>query len=408
MGFKETVTLGELSVGGKGSYGIGASAVDFNEKLPTYLRITDISEEGYLLRDTLKSVDDPNAKNYKLKTNDIVFARTGNSTGRSYFYDGSERELIYAGFLIKFSLDEKKVNPKFIRYYTLSDQYRGWVKGFSTGSTRGNINAKSYANMQIDLPTRKYQDFAVNVLSGLENKYKMNISIISNLQKINQMLFKHWFLDFEFPNENEEPYKSSGGEMVESEMGEIPKGWSIEKSGLIANFKNGKKINENDKQKEGENKIFGSNGIIGFTDEVLQKSPSIIIGRVGANCGSLKISLRKCWITDNAIIGTVKDMNYYVFLYLTLSKVGLREKAGGSAQPLINQKILNNISLVLPSKELLEKYHFISYRNLQMIEILEEENEQLTKLRETLLPKLLSGEIELPDEIEVTEHVPIP
>src|SRR5690606_37898535 len=112
-GWKE-VTLGEISLDGKGSYGIAASAVEYSDDLYTYLRITDINDDGTLNKTDLKSVDDEKAEKYLLQPNDIVFARTGNSTGRSYFYDGSDGELVYAGFLIKFSLDPSKVNPKFM------------------------------------------------------------------------------------------------------------------------------------------------------------------------------------------------------------------------------------------------------------------------------------------------------
>ncbi|MGV2643215.1 restriction endonuclease subunit S, partial [Clostridium perfringens] len=203
MNFKENelieTTLSEISIDGKGSYGISASAVEYSNNLYTYLRITDITDNGKLIKDGLKSVDDENAYKYILKPNDIVFARTGNSTGRSYFYDGSDGELVYAGFLIKFSLDSKKVNPKFMRYYTLSEEYRKWVASFSTGSTRGNINAKTYGNMKIRLPERKQQDFLVEILSDLDEKIEVNNKINKNLEEMAQAIFKQWFVDFEFP-----------------------------------------------------------------------------------------------------------------------------------------------------------------------------------------------------------------
>ena len=181
MEFTKT-TLGEISIG-KGQYGIGASAVDFSEDLFTYLRITDINDDGTLNLADLKSVDNDKASQYLLKPNDIVFARTGNSTGRNYFYDGTDGDFVYAGFLIKFSLDPAKVNPRYIKYYCLSDEYKGWVKGYSTGSTRGNINAQTYANMEILLPPRKQQDQLVEILDSLEAKRKLNSKINGNLLK---------------------------------------------------------------------------------------------------------------------------------------------------------------------------------------------------------------------------------
>ena len=174
-------TLAELSVDGKGSYGIAASAVDYSDKLYTYLRITDIKDDGTLDSSGLKSVDDNNAKKYLLKPNDIVFARTGASTGRNYFYDGSDGEFVYAGFLIKFSIDSNKVNPKFVKYYCLSKRYKDWVNSFMSGSTRGNINAKTFGDMPILLPPRNQQDALVAILTYIDSKIKNNNDINDNL-----------------------------------------------------------------------------------------------------------------------------------------------------------------------------------------------------------------------------------
>lgn len=175
------VQLASLTIDGKGSYGIGASAVPFSEELYTYLRITDIKDDGTLDLSNLKSVDDEKAKDYLLKPNDIVFARTGASTGRNYFYDGSDGEFVYAGFLIKFSIDENKVNPKYIKYYCQSKEYKDWINSFNTGSTRGNINAQTLGKMPIPLIDREKQDALVSILSSIDKKIKQNNEINNNL-----------------------------------------------------------------------------------------------------------------------------------------------------------------------------------------------------------------------------------
>ena len=159
--------LSEICLGG-GSYGIAASAVEYSSELPTYLRITDINDDGTLNMNGLKSVDDFNSAKYYLSPNDIVFARTGASTGRNYFYDGSDGEFVYAGFLIKFSLDPLKVNPLFVKYYCQSKDYYDWVASFNTGSTRGNINAQTLGNMPIPVLKRAQQDLIADTLSTLD------------------------------------------------------------------------------------------------------------------------------------------------------------------------------------------------------------------------------------------------
>ena len=177
----KTYKLEDLTIDGKGHYGIGAPAVEYNENKYTYLRITDINDDGSLNYSGLKSVDDPEAGKYLLKEGDIVFARTGNSTGRSYFYEPSDGQFVFAGFLIKFSIDPSKVNPRFLKYYTHSKPYYEWVQSFDTGATRGNINAQTFGSMEINLPPRDIQDRLVEILSSLDEKIKLNNRINHNL-----------------------------------------------------------------------------------------------------------------------------------------------------------------------------------------------------------------------------------
>ena len=185
----DIVKLKDLTVDGKGTYGVAAPAVEYQENLPTYLRITDILDDGTLNLSELKSVKVPDSERYMLRPNDVVFARTGGSTGRNYFYDGTDGAFVYAGFLIKFSLDPKKVNPKFIKYFCQSEQYKQWVRSFNTGSTRGNINAQTFGNMEIALPGRKQQDHLVSILESIDKKIKLNKKINDNLQQQAAALF---------------------------------------------------------------------------------------------------------------------------------------------------------------------------------------------------------------------------
>lgn len=216
----KTVTLADVSINNKGEYGIGASAVDYSDELYTYLRITDINDDGTLNKNDLKSVDDVDAKNYLLNENDVVFARTGNSTGKAYYYDKMDGELVYAGFLIKFSLDPSKINPKFMKYYVLSKDYKGWVNSMCTGSTRPNINAKMYGNMELILPPREQQDFLVNILGEIDNKIEINKRINKNLEQLMKCIFEDWFVNFNYSNDIS--FKSS-------ELGEIPSNWNVKK-----------------------------------------------------------------------------------------------------------------------------------------------------------------------------------
>ncbi len=186
--------LGELTIDGKGSYGIAAPAVDYDSNKYTYLRITDINDDGTLNKNGLKSVDDKNAHKYLLQQNDIVFARTGASVGRSYFYDERDGELVYAGFLIKYSIDPTKVNPKILKFYTHSQAYYDWIQTVDNGATRGNINAQTYASMPIILPERQEQDRIVSILSSLDDKIDLLHRENATLEQMAETLFRQWFV----------------------------------------------------------------------------------------------------------------------------------------------------------------------------------------------------------------------
>jgi type I restriction enzyme, S subunit len=405
-GWKE-VTLGEISLDGKGSYGIAASAVEYSDDLYTYLRITDINDDGTLNKTDLKSVDDEKAEKYLLQPNDIVFARTGNSTGRSYFYDGSDGELVYAGFLIKFSLDPSKVNPKFMRYYTLSNEYKGWVSSYISGSTRGNINAKTYANMKISLPPRKQQDYLVKVLSSLDEKIKTNNQINEKLEEMAQALFKHWFVDFEFPNENGEPYKSSGGEMVDSELGMIPKGWKVSKLSELITLYDSKRIPLSKNERDKREKIYpyyGASSLMDYVDDYIFDGVYVLLGEDGTVIDELGYPILqyvwgKFWVNNHAHV--IKGKNDYSeeFVYMLLKNTNVSSAVTGAVQLKINQKNLKNLSVVIPEDmDLIKQFSGILDYQFSIIRNNSDQNKVLTSIRDNLLPKLMSGEIRIPME----------
>ena len=396
----KTYTLEELSLN-KGTYGIAASAVPYDDSKLTYLRITDINDDGTLNTQSLMSVDEPNASDYLLKKNDIVFARTGNSTGRTYFYQGNECPLVYAGFLIKFSIDEKKVNPLLLKYYTHSRIYYDWVKSFDTGGTRGNINAKTYGNMPIRIPaSRKTQDKIVDILSSLDEKIALNRRINDNLEQQAQALFKSWFVDFE-------PFKE--GKFVDSEMGMIPEGWKV---GRLCDFAiitmgqspSGDSYNEN---KEGMvfyqgRSEFGNRfpSIKLYTTDPnrIAEKNSILIS-VRAPVGDINIASQDCCIGRG--LASIKARgNYNSFLYYTVKSMKKEfdvYNGEGTVFGSINKDSLNSMLVIIPTTEEISNFEKITSVLDYNYEKCHRENIILTSLRDNLLPRLMSGELKIND-----------
>lgn len=377
----EIKTLGELSVDNKGSYGIAASAVEYSEDLYTYLRISDITDDGRINKNDLKSVNERNAEDYLLKPNDIVFARTGGSTGRNYFYDGNDGQFVYAGFLIKFSIDPQKVNPKYIKYYCQSKNYRDWVHSFNTGSTRGNINAQTYSKMPILLPPRTQQNVLVKVLSSLDDKIELNNKINQNLEQQAQAIFKSWFVDFE-------PF---GGKM--------PEDWEEKTLDEFCNIFTGKK-NANQSNENGKNLFFTCGPTPLKINSFIHDGPAVIIAGNGAYTGRTRFYNGKFDLYQRTYACTLKkDVNVdYIYLLYIIIKSVLQEKImGGTHGSAIPYIVMNDIAKFKLdyNKNVFDKLSKIIKSFVCIIQKNNNENEKLKQLRDTLLPKLMSGEIDV-------------
>lgn len=390
------VKLGDITIGGKGFYGIGAPAVDFNPLKYTYLRITDINDDGTINYAGLKSVDDPEAYKYILKPNDIVFARTGATTGRTYFYLPQDGTFVYAGFLIKFSIDPKKANPRLLKYITHSQEYYDWVRSFDTGGTRGNINAKTFADMPLCLPDRATQDKIVAVLSSLDDKIENNNRINANLEAQAQAVFKSWFVDFEpfggvLPEDWEE---TTIGEICKCYLGGTP-------SRAKAEYWNGEIPWINSGEVNKYRILEGSEYI---TELGLQKSATKLLPRkttvlaiTGATLGQVSLlEIEAC--ANQSVIGIVQNEKVpYEFIYpLILNDIEqiMLHQTGG-AQQHINKDNVESHKLILPTDEVMAKYKAIQAPLFETIANNCFESQRLAALRDTLLPKLMKGEIAL-------------
>lgn len=385
--------LNDLSIGGKGAYGIAASAVERKADLPTYLRITDIFDDGTLNLSELKSVDAPNSGKYLLKPNDIVFARTGGSTGRNYFYDGSDGVFVYAGFLIKFSIDPEKVNPKYVKYYCRSKQYNDWVQSFNTGSTRGNINAQTFGNMEIPLPERKQQDYLVSILEPIDEKIKNNKQVNDNLEQQAQSYFQELFVDNADPEwttgtisdlgtvvGGSTPSKAKPEYYTESGIAWItPKDLSNNKSKFVSHGENditelGLRNSSASIMPEGT-VLFSSRAPIGYI--------AIAAGEVTTNQGFKSV-------VPKPEIGTP-----FVYFFLKNTLPVIEGMASGSTFKEVSGSTMKNVPAVIPDAETLAKFSDFCAPIFAQQRILEEQNQSLATLRDNLLPKLMSGEIDV-------------
>lgn len=394
--------LKDLCIDNKGSYGIAASAVEYSENLYTYLRISDITDVGTLSKSDLKSVADTDADKYLLQPNDIVFARTGGSTGRNYFYDGSDGPLVYAGFLIKFSINPSLINPKYLKYYCQSQTYKNWVNSFNTGSTRGNINAQTYGNMDILVPPRIQQDLLVSVLSAIDDKIELNNSINNNLEQQSMALFKQKIIKNCDNNKN-----GTIGEYCSVKSGYAFKGtWWKDNGVKVIKIKtiDNDSINFNDCS-------YVSNDKVEFAKDFIVQGGDLLIAMTGATIGKFAIipKVNEPLLVNQRVgkffLGS-EPLNRLPFLYCSLKQqdiiTEIINRGQGSAQPNISSSDIMTTPCYLPNDYIIDEFNELCKTIFETIITNKYENERLIQLRDTLLPKLMFGEIDV-SNIEIDE-----
>lgn len=375
--------LNDLSIGGKGSYGIAASAVERKADLPTYLRITDIFDDGTLNPNELKSVDAPNSDKYILKPNDIVFARTGGSTGRNYFYDGSDGVFVYAGFLIKFSIDPEKVNPKYVKYYCRSKQYNDWVQSFNTGSTRGNINAQTFGNMEIPLPDRKQQDYLVSILEPIDEKIKINKQINDNLADLLQTIYQERF----------------GNDILAVNQGVLSDICSYSRDKVAVSELNVITYFSTENMLSGKAGSTEATSLPTTSQTTACHKGDTLISNIRPYFKKIVYCEDKCGCSTDVLCFTPSQPCYSAYLFSTLyaDKFFAFMVAGskGTKMPRGDKQQIMTYPVVLPSEEELAGFNTIASPLLEQIYSNRAENKRLSILRDTLLPKLMSGEIDV-------------
>ncbi|EOU1892294.1 restriction endonuclease subunit S [Clostridium perfringens] len=314
----------------------------------------------------------------------------------------------------------KGVYDNFLYYNLIENRIK--LLSLSNGSVFRNLKTDIVKNFNIKLPPLEEQKSIAKILSDLDEKIEVNNKINKNLEEMAQTIFKQWFVDFEFPNEEGKPYKSSGGEMVESELGMIPRGWNISELGELYEVKGGKRLPKGHSLQDTKTKYpyirvtDVANGSIDkkslkyISEETREKIDKYninysdlyisIAGTVGI-VGMINKSLDNASLTENMAKIKVGNIDKY-YLYLLLnSKQGqetILSKVVGSTQPKLPLYAIKSIKILKGDNRINKKFYdyvnslFMTRENNLDI------NERLEKLRNTLLPKLMSGEIRVPLE----------
>lgn len=383
------------------------------------LRIQDVSQKKDYNSWGFCNVTEKNYNNFNLKKNDILIARTGETVGVNIFIKNDLRS-VYNNGLIRLKINKIKIIPDYLHHYLRSSLFEKFIDSIAFGtSTQPNIQINALLSFKIVLPGYEEQKQIAEILSSLDDKIELNRQINANLEKIASSLFKHWFVDFEFPDKNNKPYKSSGGKMIDSELGEIPEGWKTCKLEEVLEALESGKRPKGGAQDFGVPSIGAENinglGYYNFSSTKYVnedyynkmnngkvKDYDIMLYKDGAYIGKktmfgLGFPFDNCCINEHVfILRTNNKINqFYLYFYLNQNEITekIKHLNTNSAQPGINKESLINFKILLPNNDFVDHYKIITQPLIDLILKNSLQNKQLSELRDSLLPRLMSGKI---------------
>lgn len=288
--------------------------------------------------------------------------------------------------------DENELNPEYLMMWFRRTEFDRYADFKCDSAIRGGFDWEALCDCALPIPSIEKQDEIAREYHIIQNRIALNNQLIKKLEKTAQVIYKQWFVDFEFQDENAKPYKSNGGKMIwcEEFEKEIPEGWIPGKLNDFISIKNGKLRPIS----RGQIPVYGGNGIIDYVNDSNYENLNII-GRVGAYCGSVYFDEDKVWISDNALAGISKNHTLY-FDYLTLLNLNLNSKSEGSSHPLLTQGILNDIDLIKSIRiNIYQDFERIVKPIFKQLSNYKNQNKKFDQLNKLLLAKMTKIETEL-------------
>jgi type I restriction enzyme S subunit len=311
--------------------------------------------------------------------------------------------------------------PHFYRYYFNSPEGRALITSVATGSVQQNLNITSLHGLVIPVPPLREQRAIAHILCTLDDKIELNHQMNKTLEAIGQAIFKHWFIDFEFPNEEGKPYKSSRGELVASELGLIPAGWRISNVGKEVQIGGGSTPDTSEPRywDDGNSHWTTPKDLANLSGPILLDTArkitelglSVIGGRLYPK-GTLLLSSRAPigylaisevpTAVNQGIIAIVPDKtvsNYYMLAWCRANIEEIKNRANGTTFLEISKSDFREMSIIIPPQNLMNHFSPISRSIYSLIHFNTKESVALQEIRDSLLPKLVSGKKRVPVEV---------
>ena len=350
-----------------------------------YLRITDIVPY-FVEKDRVPycAIDASKVNKYLVHDGDVLIARTGATTGYNLVVDDSFKNYVFASYLIRFNYDRKRLHPRYLKYVLKSPSWYGFVNNYIGGSAQPGMNARVFGKYYLPYTVFSTQQKIASILSAYDSLIENNKKRIKLLEQMAENLYKEWFVRFRFP----------GYETAEFEGG-VPKGWRIEKLGNVANIRTGK-CNREDAEEGGIFPLFDRSQEVKKSNTWLMDCDAIIVPGEGTSFtpryyeGKFNLHQR-CYCVEPRQKGTGK----FLFYMLMFNKAYFLSVATGATVPSLRQNNFTKMKFIMPSFDLCRQYDKHISLFFAEIDSLSKQVETLTHQRDLLLPRLMSGKLNI-------------
>lgn len=350
-----------------------------------YLRITDIVPY-FVEKDRVPycAIDASKVNKYLVHDGDVLIARTGATTGYNLVVDDSFKNYVFASYLIRFNYDRKRLHPRYLKYVLKSPSWYGFVNNYIGGSAQPGMNARVFGKYYLPYTVFSTQQKIASILSAYDSLIENNKKRIKLLEQMAENLYKEWFVRFRFP----------GYETAEFEGG-VPKGWRIEKLGNVANIRTGK-CNREDAEEGGIFPLFDRSQEVKKSNTWLMDCEAIIVPGEGTSFtpryyeGKFNLHQR-CYCVEPRQKGTGK----FLFYMLMFNKAYFLSVATGATVPSLRQNNFTKMKFIMPSFDLCRQYDKHISLFFAEIDSLSKQVETLTHQRDLLLPRLMSGKLNI-------------
>ena len=367
------------------------------------VKIKDIEPPSVNIKNAERVCFTPQDK-FRLSKGDYIMAMTGATIGKVGKLQIDAKNVYINQRVCKFNPITSVCDKEYLYYVLSAPSFRNFIyNNVDSKLAQPNIGHPTIYKYTHLFPTDiKEQKLIASVLNNINRKIELNKQINDNLEAMAKQLYDYWFVQFDFPNEEGKPYKSSGGAMVWNEKlkREIPQEWSDCKIKDFINLFDSKRVPLSSKdrgERQGVYPYYGATGIMDYVNDYIFDGDYILLAEDGSTSDAKGFPIvqyiwGKNWVNNHAHIILPKNERYMMFTYQMLRSIPAKQIETGSIQKKISQENLCGYKMVLPNSNLLEKYENVVSPLWEKRKRCIEEINILTKQRDELLPLLMNGQ----------------